>query len=147
MPGRIELTVKFSEWPSPLQVQGGMKIGIQTDAGIVTAILPLKTWRKLEQKTQGSTAWVVTLNGSLERFTNGEIVLKHPAVQFFEKKIKPEAEAPADTSAEKPKAPAASGPIAKTAQESSPASKTPDAPAASPAYPAPSLNPRGAAKT
>ncbi|MEI2780645.1 MAG: ProQ/FINO family protein [Candidatus Competibacter sp.] len=33
VPGRLELTVKFSELPRPLQVQGGIKIGIQTEEG------------------------------------------------------------------------------------------------------------------
>jgi hypothetical protein len=86
---------------------------------------------------------VVALSGSLERFTNGDIVLKHPTVQFFEKKIKPEA--PTDTPAGESKAPTASGPAAKTAE--GPGSAPKDAPTPSPTYPTLTLNRRGAAKT
>jgi hypothetical protein len=49
VPGRLELTAKFSELPRSLSVQGGVKIGVQAVEGTVTAILPPKVWRKLEQ--------------------------------------------------------------------------------------------------
>ena len=101
VPGRLELTAKFSELPRPLPVQGGIKIGIQTEEGTVTAILPPKVWRKLEQAAKDYPRWVAALSGSLERIKDGEIALKHPALQIFERKARPEtaAEAPA------PKAP------------------------------------------
>ena len=100
--GRLELTVKFSELPQPLSVQDGIKIGIQTGEGIVTAILPPKVWRTLEQAAQTYPQWVATLSGSLDHFAEGEIALKHPALQVFEKKAKPAA-AP-DAKASEPKA-------------------------------------------
>jgi len=71
VPERLELTVKFSELPQPLTVQGGLKIGIQTKEGVVTAILPPKIWRKLEQAAQDHPRWVAALSGSLARFTAG----------------------------------------------------------------------------
>lgn len=126
VPGRLELTVKFSELPQPLPVQGGLKIGIQTGEGIVTAILPPKMWRKLEQAAQDHSHWVAALSGSLARFTDEEISLKHPTVQVFERKVRPEA--PAE--AKPPKSDAA------------PAS-APDASAPTPAYPKLSLKGRG----
>lgn len=89
VPGRLDLTVKFSELPKPLTVQGGLKIGIQTGEGIVTAVLPSKMWKKLEQAAAHYPAWVAALSGSLDRIENGEIALKNPAVQIFEKKAKP----------------------------------------------------------
>ena len=67
VPGRLELTVKFSELPPPLHVQDGLKIGVQTGEGIVTAILPPKVWRPLEQAAQTYPQWVAALSGSLER--------------------------------------------------------------------------------
>ena len=91
MPGHLELTVKFSELTQPLQVQDGFKIGIQTGEGIVTAILPPKVWRTLERAAQTYPQWVAALSGSLERIADGEIALKHPALQVFEKKAKPAA--------------------------------------------------------
>ena len=75
VPGRLELTVKFSELPRPLHVQDGLKIGIQTGEGIVTAILPPKVWRPLEQAAQTYPQWVAALSGSLDRHTGEEIVL------------------------------------------------------------------------
>jgi hypothetical protein len=84
VPGRLELTAKFSELPRPLPVQGGIKIGIETGEGTVTAILPVKVWRKLEQAAQDYPQWVAALSGSLERIKDGEIALKHPALQIFE---------------------------------------------------------------
>ncbi len=91
VPGRLELTVKFSELPQPLPVQGGLKIGIQTEEGIITAILPPKIWRKLEQAAQDHPHWIAALSGSLARFADGEIALQHPSVQVFGKSIRPEA--------------------------------------------------------
>ena len=91
VPAHLILTVKFSELPQPLPVQDGIKIGVQTGEGIVTAILPPKVWRTLERATQTYPQWVAALSGALERFADGEIALKHPTVQVFEKKAKPAA--------------------------------------------------------
>ncbi len=117
VPGRLELTVKFSELPQPLPVQGGLKIGIQTGEGIVTAILPPKVWRRLEQAAQDTPRWVAALSGSLARITDGEIVLQHPSVQVFGKPVRPEAEPAqgtvAPTPALAPTAPEATRPEAK----------------------------------
>ncbi|MEZ5601479.1 MAG: ProQ/FinO family protein [Candidatus Competibacteraceae bacterium] len=126
VPGRLELTVKFSELPQPLPVQGGLKIGIQTGEGIVTAILPPKMWRKLEQAAQDHSHWVAALSGSLARFADGEISLKHPTVQVFERKVRPEA--PAE---------------AKPPKSDAPPASAPDASAPTPAYPKLSLKGRG----
>ncbi len=142
VPGRLELTAKFSELPPPLPVQGGVKIGVQTAEGTVTAILPAKVWRKLEQAAKDYPQWVATLSGSLARFAEGEIALKHPTVQVFEKRARPEAEAEApDAQASDPKVPAPKGPEAKA-----PDPKASEAPIPAPPYPKLSLKERGAAK-
>jgi hypothetical protein len=98
---------------------------LRTYKGIVTAILPAKVWRTLEQAAQTYPHWVAALSGSLDRFADGEIALKHPAVQVFEKKARSEAE-PAATSTP---APAATQklPEAKAAE-----AKAPAVPAANP---------------
>ena len=119
VPGRLELTVKFSELPQPLLVQGGLKVGIQTKEGVVTAILPPKIWRKLEQAAQDHPRWVAALSGSLARFTDEEIALQHPSVRVFGKSVRPESEpaqgatAPTPTLAPASKAPERIGPEAK----------------------------------
>ena len=106
VPGRLELTAKFSELPRPLPVPGGIKIGIETGEGTVTVILPPKVWRKLEQAAKSHPQWLAALSGSLERFAEGEIVLRHPALQIFEKKARPEAaakvEAPESEASDRP---------------------------------------------
>jgi hypothetical protein len=94
VPGRLELTVKFSELPKPLSVQDGVKIGIQTREGIVTAILPPKAWRTLEQAAKTYPQWVAALSGALERHEGEVIGLKQPTLQVFEKKAGPTVAAP-----------------------------------------------------
>lgn len=85
-------------------MQDGVKIGIETGEGVVTAILPRKIWRKLEQAAQDKPHWVAALSGALEHATATEITLKHPTLQVFEKKSRPEGlpagEAPAPSGRE-----------------------------------------------
>jgi hypothetical protein len=156
VPGRLELTVKFSELPQPLPVQGGLKIGIQTGEGIVTAILPPKIWRKLEQAAKGYPQWIAALSGSLARFADGEIALQHPSVQVFERKVRPEPAAegkrpdsngPA-VEAPEPKVPEVNASARKKPEEKASAVKapdrqTPDAPPSAPLYPKLRLKRRG----
>ena len=133
VPGRLELTVKFSELPRPLAVRDGLKIGLQTGEGIVTAILPAKVWRKLEQAAQTYPHWVAALSGSLDRFADGEIALKHPALQVFEKKVRPAA-AP-DAKASEPNGPAVKAPDAKASDSETPDSNGPAVKAPEPKAP------------
>ncbi|MEI2804520.1 MAG: ProQ/FINO family protein [Albidovulum sp.] len=142
--GRLELTAKFSELPRPLPVRGGIKIGIETGEGTVTAILPAKVWRKLEQAAKDYPQWVAALSGALERFADGEIALKHPALQIFERKARPETAA--EAKAPEPDTPPAEAPDEKASDPKAPEPKTRDAPAPAPVYPKLSLKARGAAK-
>lgn len=123
VPGKLELTAKFSELPKPLPVQGGMKIGIQTGEGIVVAILPPKAWKKLEKAATDWPGWVCALTGKMGKAEGGTVTLESPALQVFEKKAKPEA------------APEATGPTP-------PDAKTPPAPTTAPPYPKLSLKGR-----
>ena len=154
VPAHLILTVKFSELPQPLPVQDGIKIGVQTGEGIVTAILPPKVWRTLERATQDYPQWVAALSGTLERFADGEIALKHPAVQVFEKKAKPaaapeekgpEPKAPAMTASE-PKAPAPKAPALKAPEPKTPDPKAPTVKAAAVKMPDPKAPDGQAAK-
>ena len=141
VPGRLELTVKFSELPRPLAVRDGLKIGIQTGEGTVTAILPPKVWRKLERAAQDYPQWVAALRGSLARFADGEIALKHPALQIFEKKVRPEVAA--EGKGPEPNGPAVEAPGAKAADSKPPDSNGPAVEAPEPKAPeskAPDVN-------
>ncbi|MFZ1829255.1 MAG: hypothetical protein WAW42_10900, partial [Candidatus Competibacteraceae bacterium] len=122
-------------------VQGGLKIGVQTEEGTVTAILPAKVWKKFEQAAKTYPHWVAALSGSLERFTDGEIALQHPALQVFEKKARPEA--PADAQAPDPNEPAEKGSAALNRNPLEP--QTPVPPSA-PLYSKLSLRGRDASK-
>jgi hypothetical protein len=174
VPGRLELAAKFSELPRSRPVAGGIKIGVPTGEWTVTAILPVKVWRRLEQSAKSCPQWVAALSGSPERFADGEIALKHPALQIFEKKARPEvaaeAKAPApdgpaveapdskapvpkasDSNASDSNAPDVNASAGKRQEEKASAVKAPDwktpaAPAPTPPYPKLSLKERGAAK-
>ena len=95
--GHLELTVKFSELPTPVQVQAGLKIGIQTDRALVVAIVPPKAWKKLAQAADAWPHWVAALRGHLGAQAGAAagpvIVLEQPALQVLEKKAKPAADA------------------------------------------------------
>ncbi len=62
---------------------------------------------------------MAALSGSLERFADGEIVLKHPALQVFEKKARPEVAAEG-------KGPEPNGPAVKAPDAKASAPKAPD---------------------
>ena len=80
---------------------------------------------------------MAALSGALERFADGEIALKHPALQIFEKKARP------DTA---PEATVPAAPDARAPDPNVPEPKAPDAPAPTPTYPKLSLKERGVAK-
>ncbi|NVZ11664.1 ProQ/FinO family protein [Allochromatium humboldtianum] len=92
VPGRLELTVKFSEIPKPMPVKSGMKIGIQTESALVVATLPPKAWKKLEKAKADWPQWVASLTGKLGTRVGADgpdvVVLENPAIQVFEKKTK-----------------------------------------------------------
>ncbi|MBK8183209.1 MAG: hypothetical protein IPK63_10095 [Candidatus Competibacteraceae bacterium] len=118
VPGRLELTVKFSKLPKPLIVQSSsIKIGIETGERIVIAILTAKLWKKLEQAAKDDPQWVAASSGSLDQLQDGRITLKRPAIQVFKKKAKPAAEATpplADTAKVSVDPPASALPKTKT---------------------------------
>lgn len=66
-PGRLELTVKCSELPRPLLVQGGLKIGLQTAKYLVTANPPPKIGRPRERAARRSPRWIAAARGSRRR--------------------------------------------------------------------------------
>lgn len=85
MSGRLLFTVKFSTLPTPFQVRGGIKIGIQAEEKIVSMILPWKTWLHLEKLTQSYPQWTAVLRGSPDYCEGQEIILRNPSVQVLEK--------------------------------------------------------------
>lgn len=100
MPNHLLFTVKFSTLPTPFQVRGGIKIGIQAEEKIVSMILPWKTWLHLEKLTQSYPQWTAVLRGSPDYCEGQEIVLRNPSVQVLEKTthFKPKAKPKSSTS-------------------------------------------------
>ena len=74
---------------------------------------------------------MAALSGSLARIKDGEIALKHPALQIFESKARPETAA--EAKAPEPDAPPAEAPDEKASDPKAPEPKTRDAPAPAPA--------------
>jgi sRNA-binding protein len=92
VPGRLELTLKFSEMPKAAPVKDGMKIGIQTPGALVVTTLSPKSWKRLVQATNSWPHWVASVNGKLGVKAGADgsavVVLEQPALQVFEKKVK-----------------------------------------------------------
>jgi hypothetical protein len=87
---------------------------------------------------------VAALSGSLDRHEGEMISLKHPTVQVFEKKTRPEAAPNAQAPA--PKAPDPKAPEGKASEGKAPEPKAPPAPAPAPTFPKLTLKGRGASK-
>jgi len=92
VPGRLELTVKFTQMPKPVEVKTGMKIGIQAEKCLVITTLPPKTWRKLTKAASDWPEWVAAMTGKLGAQVQTDmgtaILLEEPNLQVFEKKAK-----------------------------------------------------------
>ena len=93
VPGRLELTVKFTQLPTPVAIKSGMKIGIQAEKNLVITTLPPKTWKKLTKAASDWPAWVAAMTGKLGAQVPTDmgtaILLEEPNLQVFEKKPKP----------------------------------------------------------
>jgi hypothetical protein len=94
VPGRLELTVKFNELPTPVQVQAGYKFGLDCDGRRVSVTLKPKVWNKLAQAAAEYPQWVAALTGKMGPSEGNGFVLLDPALQVFEKK--PKAPVPAE---------------------------------------------------
>jgi hypothetical protein len=93
VPGRLELTLKFTQLPKAVPIKDGMKIGIQTDNALVVATLRPKAWKKLTKAAEDWPQWVAALSGTLGAQVPTDkgpaIILQEPNLQVFEKKAKP----------------------------------------------------------
>lgn len=96
VPGRLELTLKFSQLPKAVPIKDGMKIGIQTDTALVVATLRPKAWKKLTKANTDWPQWVAALSGTLGAQVPTDqgpaLLLQEPNLQVFEKKPKPAAD-------------------------------------------------------
>lgn len=86
VPGRLEVSVKFSELPETQPIPNGMKIGIPTQDAVVWADLNSASWHQLEQAINTWPRWLAIISGSLDSLEDGKLILKTPVLRVFEKK-------------------------------------------------------------
>ena len=86
VPGRLEVSVQFSELPETQPLPDGMKIGIPTQDAVVWADLNSKSWHQLEQAVKDGPQWLAIISGSLNSLEDGKLILKAPMLRVFEKK-------------------------------------------------------------
>jgi hypothetical protein len=98
IPGKLELTIKLTQFPDPVAtVPNGWK-EFRVDCGPgreVTVTMRPKMFAKLEAARAKGGEWVAALAGQLGPATPTGFALTEPNLQVFEKKPKPPAAAPA----------------------------------------------------
>ena len=88
--GKLELTIKISEFPADVKtVENGWKsFEIDCDGRIVSLTVKPKVFKKLEQAQTDYPMWVAAIAGKMGEPTDRGFVLNEPAIQVFEKKPK-----------------------------------------------------------
>lgn len=88
--GKLEVTIKFSQFPTVQLVENGWK-RIEIDCGgrIVSATFRPKMFNKLETAAKQFPEWVASVVGQIGASTPTGFILDNPSIQVFEKKQKP----------------------------------------------------------
>ena len=88
--GKLELTIKISEFPADVKtIENGWKsFEIDCDGQIVSLTVKPKVFKKLEQAQTDYPMWVAAIAGKMGEPTEQGFVLNEPAIQVFEKKPK-----------------------------------------------------------
>ena len=91
IPGKLELTIKINEFPSPVKtVENGWKsFAIDCDGRIFTVSVRPKVFKKLEDAQANYPMWVAAIAGQLGEATENGFILESANIQVFEKKPKP----------------------------------------------------------
>ncbi|MBD1903686.1 fertility inhibition FinO-like protein [Trichocoleus sp. DQ-A3] len=89
-PGKLELTIKISEFPSEVRVveNGWKSFEIECDGRIVSITTKPKMFKKIEEAQANYPMWVAAIAGKMGEPTDRGFVLNEPAIQVFEKKPK-----------------------------------------------------------
>ena len=89
MPGKLEVTIKFSELPTPVATTPqGVTLAIDCEPRVVKVSLRPKNWKKLNDAAAQYPMWVAALTGKMGPATKDGFELLDPALQVFEKKPK-----------------------------------------------------------
>lgn len=101
--GKLELTIKINELPTPRAVKNGwQEFNVDCDGTIFTITVKPKVWKKLTTADETYPMWVAAIGGKLGAKTNKGFILDTPAIQVYEKKARAPQEAPASQSQEVP---------------------------------------------
>ena len=88
VPGKLEVTIKFSELPQPLMIQSGVKFGVDCDGRRVSITVKPKAWKKLTNAAAEWPLWMAAVTGKMGPATKDGFELLEPGMQVFEKKAK-----------------------------------------------------------
>ena len=87
--GRLELTIKINELPTPRTVKDGwQEFDVDCEGTIFTMTVKPKNWNKFATAAAGYPMWVAAIAGKLGPKTPKGFVLESPAIQIFERKHK-----------------------------------------------------------
>lgn len=87
--GKLEVTIKFSDFPEAKTVENGWKsFEVDCDGQLVSITVKPKVWKKLEDAQANFPMWVAAIAGKIGEATDRGFVLLEPNIQVFEKKAK-----------------------------------------------------------
>lgn len=100
IPGKLDVTLKINTLPQvkPASAQTVL-FAVQADAQTVAVELKNKAWNTLKTAAESYPQWVAAISGKMGEAIEGGFRLVNPTVQVFEKIVKPEATAPAESKA------------------------------------------------
>ena len=88
-PGRLDVTIKINELPTPTPIANGwQRFAIDCEGREVSVSVRPKIWNKLVKASQEYPLWVAAITGKMGADTDKGFVLEQPGVQVFEKKPK-----------------------------------------------------------
>jgi hypothetical protein len=105
---KLEVTVKFTELPDALEVQGGHRVEFDCDGiQVITTVRP-RSWGRLQKAAVEYSHWVAAISGTMGAPVKGRgFLLENAALQIFEKKPKPAEPPPTPPAPETAEAPPA----------------------------------------
>ncbi len=87
--GRLEITIKITEFPASQTVENGWKsFEVNCDGQVISVIVKPKVWKKLEEAQANFPMWVAAIAGKMGAPTPKGFILAEPSIQVFEKKPK-----------------------------------------------------------
>ena len=89
VPGKLEVTIKISEYPEAKTVENGWKeFEVDCEGRLVSITVKPKIWKKVEDAQANYPQWIVAIAGKIGPETAQGFVLLEPNIQVFERKAK-----------------------------------------------------------